>query len=38
MRWLDNVIDSMDMNLSKLQEILNKNNRYTGVTTNTARI
>ena len=25
MRWLDNVIDSTDMNLSTLQEILNKN-------------
>ena len=23
MRWLDSIIDSMDMNLSKLQEILN---------------
>ena len=24
MKWLDNITDSMDMNLSKLQEIVNR--------------
>ena len=38
MRWLDSVTDSMDMNLSKLQEIVEDKGAWCGTVQEVAKI